>query len=138
MSTFTKEELVGTEFGEDFRYDETVNDVILPKKVAPCKLLVKMIGELQTELNKNKSGIILPEQILNRSSAGSVVCEILQIGDQAFKSERFVYMNGAGWEEKYKIGDKILIKRMAGTILPGSKGTFQVIDDSAVEANYTG
>jgi co-chaperonin GroES (HSP10) len=131
---FTSEEQI--DFGDDIVYDETPEDVILPKTVSPCKILVKMIGELQADLAKNKSNIYIPTALKQKSSAGSVVCEILQIGSQCFKSGRFIYMHGEGWENEYKVGDKVLIKRYSGNIIPGSKGTFQIIDDDALCANY--
>lgn len=117
-------------------YDEKLGEVKLPSKNPGCGILIRMIGELQEELAKSTSLIVLSEDIRNRSAAGSVVAEILQIGDNAFNSPRFVYFNGAGLRDKYCVGDRVLIKRMSGTIIPGSKGTFQIIDDDAILSIY--
>lgn len=118
------------------QYNEELGDVVLPTKNPGCGILIKMIGELQEEQAKKSSLIVLSEDIMNKSAAGSVLAEILQIGDNAFISPRFVYFNGVGMRDKFHVGDKVLIKRMAGTIIPGSKGTFQIIDDDAILSIY--
>ena len=130
------DELDALETGKAEQYDERQEDVTLPTRIYGSQLLVRMIGELQEELVKKKSTIILSENVLARSAAGSVIAEILVIGDNAFDSPRYVYFNGPHQRDKYKVGDKVLIKRMSGTTVPGSKGTFQTIDDDAIMAVY--
>lgn len=117
-------------------YNETLDDVKIPQRIPGCGILIRMIGELQEEQKKTGGLILLSEDIKNRSSAGSVLAEILKIGDNAFKSARFIYFNGSDIGDKIAVGDKVLIKRMAGTIIPGSKGVFQIIEDDAIMAVY--
>lgn len=121
---------------EKIDYNESVDDVKLPKRIPGCGILIKMIGELQEEQKKTGGLIILSEDIKNRSSSGSVLAEILQIGDNAFKSPRFIYFHGQDIGNKVAVGDRILIKRMAGTVIPGSKGVFQIIEDDAIMGIY--
>lgn len=130
---YTEEDLG---LAEAIDYDETASDVTLPKKLPGCSILIRMVGELQEEQKKTGGVILLSEDIRNRSSAGSVLAEILKIGDNAFKSARFVYFNGADIGDKVAVGDRVLIKRMAGTVIPGSKGVFQIIEDDAIMAVY--
>ncbi len=130
---YTEEDLG---LAEKIDFNETEADVTIPKRIPGCGILIKMIGELQEAQKKTGGLILLSEDIKNRSSAGSVLAEILKIGDNAFSSARFVYFNGNGIGDKIAVGDKVLIKRMAGTVIPGSKGVFQIIEDDAIMAVY--